>query len=299
MKNLMKLFMLMSLMMTLAACGKNSSGDGGSGSSTNTSGIGSTGTWYNNSGDNQGFGDPVAFKNYYTARSMAANISTNTVVYHVGPNYGGSYNNFQVDFNLNFAFCIGNENIFGNDDYCSYQQGNSANDLNDIVDNGKYKVVTAASSTTNSYDLATDANSGGFIFDQRTYNSNTSIYRKMLNMDNKPTRKVVVSRANASLSNRGNIPVDMVEYFFTDGTYEAYVLGSDLPMIANPLVILEGNYGTNGNSQYPQLNYNVRGELNNIGEASLASLFANTHGIYFYSNTNSYNIYNIGTLRKN
>lgn len=297
MKNLVRMFMVMGLIMSLASCGKNSSGGGSS--STNTSNVGVNGSWYTNSGDNQGFGDATAFKNYYQSKSMAENAVVNTVVYHVGPRYGGSYNNFEVDFSLNFAFCIGSENLFGNDNLCSYQQGNNSSDLGDIVDNGEYKVIRASSSTTNSFDLATGANSGGFIFDTRNYNSNSPIYRSMLNLDNKPTRKVVVSRAYANLSNRGNIPVDLVEYFFTDGTYEAYVLGSDIPMIANPLVILEGNYGTSGSNNYPQLNYQVKGELNNIGESSLASLTANTHGIAFYSNTNTYYVYEAGTLSKN
>lgn len=288
MKRFIQLLILATLVTMLASCGKQNSSGGSSSKKSNQT------DWYA-SGTNNGFGNYDDLKEYYTEKSLSDGLPNNTVIYHVGEIYGANYNNFEFDINFNFAFCIGSENLFGNDDACNSFGGNTTADLNDIVDDGEYKVVRNSTSTTVSFDLATGASNNIFTFaNNQTYNQTSPIFRKMLNLDNKPVNKVVVSKANAYMTNKGNIQADLVEYFFQDGSYEAYILSPNIPVIANPVAVFGGSYSVNGS-----VNVNIDGELNNVGQSVLTSVSTTIHRLTYNYTTADFDVVNFTTISKN
>jgi hypothetical protein len=288
MKRFIQLLMMATLVTAVASCGKqNSSGSSSSKSSNQTD-------WYA-SGTNNGFGNYDDLKEYYMDKSLSSDLPNNTVIYHVGEIYGANYSNVEFDFDFNFTFCIGDENLFGDDDDCNYYGGNSTADLQDIVDDGEYKVVRNSTSTTVSFDLATGASNNIFTFAAgQEYNQTSPIFRKMLNIDNKPVNKIVVSKANAFMTNKGNIQADLVEYFFQDGSYEAYILSPDIPVIANPIAVFGGSYSVNGS-----VNFDIDGELSNVGQSVLTSVSTTVHRLTYNYTTADFDVVNFTTISKN
>ena len=212
MKSLTKLFTMMTVLAVLVSCGKENSTGGGSSSSSS-----STSTTVSSSGQN--FSDYATMRNFYTTKSKADNLSTNTVIYHTGSLFGA--NSSAVDFNVNwgFAFCVGSENLFGDDSLCNNGYSNSSSQLERIIDEGEYKIVESKSAASVDYKIAVDVFNGGFEYEAKVFNNEDSIYRRMLNLDGKSVNKTYISAANVTMSNGSTLKADLVEYFFSDGSY--------------------------------------------------------------------------------
>jgi len=258
MRNLLKMMLMGTLVVGLSSCGGDSNSSGRSTSLTNFG-----------TSDGDTFTEFTALRNTYTSSSFSSGLTAETAVYHIGPLYGGSFNTTSSNFAA--TFCVGSNNIFGNDDRC---QGSISGDsqLNDIVDRGEYKVIRSATSSAVQYGLANGVSNGTFTFSESSFDRNDSIFRRMLNLDDVATRRVVVSDAFIQLSDRGQVNANLVEFFFEDGRYESYILSSALPLVANPVASYSGNYTVGGG-----VSFNLEGTLSFIGQASLTGVSAQPH----------------------
>jgi hypothetical protein len=275
MRKLSTLFLFILTMAMFTSCGKeNESGSRDpSSSGVSTSTISSGG---------QNFSSFSTLQTFYKNKSKAENLVANTVIYHTGPLFGASnQSNINVDFSL--VFCVGNKNMIGDDSLCNYSNS-SGSQLSDMVDNGEYKVVKTTSASSVNYEVATGVQNNVFVMADKVFDSSDSILKKMLNLDNKSTRKIVVSAANVVMSNNQQLKSDLVEYFYSDGSYQAHLLGSNIAVLANPIISIQGTYNEYGVSAQ------VIGELNNIGNTTVRNIQATMHKIRYQPNTNTYEV---------
>lgn len=281
MQNLFKMSLFMMSLVLVTSCGKeNSTGGGSSSTSISTSTVTDGG---------QNFASYDELRAFYDSRALNDNLAENTVIYHVGPLFGSSTQ--QVDTSFSAVLCFNGQNYFGDDSLCSNGYSNGSY-LSNMVNNGEYKTVSSATSSSVSYNIATGVQNNSFIFEPKTFDRTDSVYRKMLNIDNKATAKIVVGNANVVMSNGQALKSDLVEYFYSDGTYEAFVIGSNIAVLANPILSIKGSYGTNGVSA------DVIGELSNIGEITVRSLQATIHRLSYNAYTDTYTVYTQQSLNR-
>lgn len=278
MRNLVKILMLVAMIFVLAACGKeNESGSGSSGGS-------SSDDWYNQDQSGQNYGDYNKLKNYYNSKSLASGVSNNMVVYHLGQAFGGtSLGSSSSSFEFGFCF-----NFFGElkGDCDQYTGGTN---LYSIVEKGEYKVVKSASAGSLNIDVATSVSGNMFQFTNGSFNRNDTLFRDMLNLDNRAVAKVVITEAQVYLTSGKKIAADYVEYFYDDGSQDVdgYVLSSELPIIANPVAV------TN--------NYDLEGILSFAGNNTIKSVTVNIHDLQPYQGVENgqwveyYKVINRGT----
>lgn len=281
MRKLQTLLLSLTMITLLASCGAENESGNSSGNSVTTS------TTISGGGSN--FSSYSALKSYYMNKSFADNLTDNTVIYHIGSYFGAA----QATANFNFAFCFGNKNLFGDDSLCN-GYGNSGNELLQIVNNGEYKVVKDRTSTSVNYDVASGVSNGNFDFSAKLFDDQDSIYKDMLNLNNIPVRDVIITQANVSFSNGANINADHVEYFFSDGSYRSFVLGSNIALLSNPIAVSEGSYSSSGN--YANTNTTMIGKLNNIGELRVSNIQATVHRLMYDYNTNTYRAFPLRAL---
>lgn len=276
MRNLMRAMILGTLVMSFYGCGKTE--DSGSKKKS----ISAVGTVYQ---------DFNTLRSAFTNSAMNTGLTTNSVVYHIGPQYGGTFSS--SSFSASAVFCVFGENLFGNDDKCS-QSGSSTSQLNDVIDMGEYKVIKSSTTSSVSFDLATSVANNTFGFEAKTFNSSDSIFRKMLNLDEIATEKIVVTEAFIKMSSGGQVKANFVEYFFTDGTYEGYILSAALPIMANPVVSYKGNFSINGG-----VSFKMEGRLNNVGQNILTGVSAQSHRLEtdVYSGTYQIKVVNAFQIR--
>lgn len=266
MRKLFKLAFIIMLMAQVSSCGKKNSSGGGSSSST--SGItGTINNVYNGSGDS--FGDFNTLRNHYQNMNLSSGLSNNMVIYHTGTYFGAQ----SSSGSFNSSYCV--NLIFKQWGDCN--TGNS-NQIENILDRGEYKVVTSTTSNSPTFKKAvgvsTYNNVSDFAYSNAiSYTRDDGIYKEMLNLDGRSTRKIVVSPAKARLSNGQEINADLVEYFYNDGSIKRFILSPAVPLLANPIAVI-------GSSS-------VNGRLNNYGSISITSIEATLHGIQqnYYSNT--------------
>jgi len=220
MKNFGKLFMLSALALTLVSCGDSAGTPGPAAASTATTGI-----------STQTFTTIEPLRSFYKNRSNSSGLSNGMTVYHVGAEYGANYsNNFSFDFDFDFCF---------ND--CQSQQNNQ---LESIVNNGEYKVIKSVSGETVSYDEATGSDGNNFIFVNRTYSKQDSLFTEMLNLDGVTYSEVKVTAVTIRLSNNKTMQGNLIKYLSYGGyVNKAYVVSAELPNFANPVAILN-SYGS-------------------------------------------------------
>lgn len=272
MKKLFRVIALGAMVLALASCGKENESGGSSSSGSSTQ------DWYNQGGSGENFGDYSQLKSYYSSKALNSGVSNNMVVYHIGPEFGGD--NFGgVNFNLDFGFCF---NLFGElkGDCDQYNQGQ---DLGVIVDKGEYKVVRSSTSSSVNVDVATGSSNGVFNFVNASYTRNDALFREMLNMDNRPVAKVVVSQAQVYLTDGKKVNADYIEYFYNDGSQEVkgYIVSQELPIIANPLAVTD--------------NYDLTGVLSFSGSQTIRSVQVTIHDLQYDYMTNTYQVINIGS----
>lgn len=275
MKKLMQLTLLLAMASFISSCGKeNASGAGVTSAAAPVvpcTDINYNGVCDSDEGlENAVTGDYAGLKHSLETKEFSDGIANNTVVYHEGTFFGAPAQQQTLNFEFRAVLCIGSENLLGNDDYC---QGS---DLSDYYNNGEYKLVKSSDSEGNNYSLATGINSYGYINYQNNlrFDQNTEQYRKILNKDELALSKVVVSSANIQFNNEEKKGAELIEYFFSDGRYEAYLVSRDLPLIANPIAVLEGyssGYGTN---------FGLTGLLRNIGDKNIRAIEMTTHRLY-------------------
>ena len=263
MKRLFKLAFIALMMSQIASCGKENNSGGGSGSSN--SGITNDGVISGVFDNGNNLGDYSAVRSHYTSASFSNGLSTNMVIYHIGPYFGGQSSS---GFSTTVSGCLNLFVVsFGDCDNINSNVGQ----LESIVDRGEYKVVRSTSSSSVTYDVAVGTQSsnlgGDFVYQPDTFDSTDDAYRDMLNLDDISVRETVVSEARITLSNGETVNGEMVEYFYTNGNIRRFVLSSALPLMANPLLVIENN--------------SVTGRLNNVGETAVTRISADIHGIQF------------------
>ena len=281
MKKFRDLLLLGMMILALVSCGKEEQSSGGGGSS-GSSGSGSTsGVNYKNHSE---------LKKAFTSKSFTTGLSDKTVIYHVGPDFGGTnFNSIDIDFDFDFGFC---GNFFGKTygDCDSYS--NNGVDYDNLVEKGEYKRVIKRSKDKIEYDLATGAHASGTgaEFTRKSYTRGDSFYREMLNLDKKSVQKVVISKAevyvtNASTGKRSTIKADYVEYFFNDSerSLKGYVVSNQLPLFANPLAITTGR--------------NLSGALSNSGNTIINYIRVQMHDLQLNQLNYKYIQSNYGPIR--
>jgi hypothetical protein len=276
MRKLSTLFLFILTMAMFTSCGKENESGGGS----NTTGTVTTSATI---GTGQHFTDFTALQNFYKNKSKAENLAANTVIYHTGPLFvSGDQADVEVSFGL--VFCIGNENKLGDDSLCNFSNS-SGSQLLDRVNNGEHKIVKAISATSVDYDFAVGVENNDFVMADGVFDSSDKIFRRMLNLDNKPVKMVVVSAANVVMSNNSQLKANLVEYYYSDYTYEAHLLGSNIAVLANPIRSIMGSWGEQG------VIAQKIGSLHNISELTVRSVQGSIHRIERNVNTNTYTTY--------
>lgn len=263
MKNLMKLLLMLAMTFAIASCAKED--EGGSSKAVPAPPVVDptptvTDDFYSSSSAE--FGSFDKLKDYYMNKSFDTGSVDGQIVYHIGPEYGmqtsgGSFN---------FDFCI---NFFGSTIGDCDDVGNTTI-LQGIVDNGKYKVVTSANASGVSYNEADSVENDQFVFEPRNLDQTSESFSEMLNLDNQPVIKVLVSKADITLSDGSKVNGDLVEYFYSQGgpENEAFIISKDLPMLANPVAI----FNATGSAQ---------GALNNVGNKLIKSVSAMKHSVQY------------------
>ena len=236
MKHLTKAFVLMTVMATMVACGKNTSG-GSAGSSTSPV-------------SNQNLTTHAQIKSYYQNKSYADGVNSNTKIYRSGTYYGAP----SVQVSMNFSGCI--DLGFWSAGDCD-QSESLNNYLNDNIDNGDYFLVNSATANDINIDLAVNAVGGDYIYQSRDISKSDNDFRDMLALDD--DYFAVVSKATVQLGNR-SIKADYIEYFSKiNGQYIAsYVLSTDVPLVANPLYV---GVAGEGNGRLQSLNNEQLGAI--------------------------------------
>ena len=202
MRTFMRAMILGSMIIGLLSCGKPEEESKRSSNSipgTITNGVGTV------------YQDFNTLKSAFQNAGFNQGLQENMVVYHVGDMYGGSFSN--PGFSGSAVFCIFGENLFGNDDACS-GVGTTNTQLNNVIDQGEYKVVRSADSNSVSFGVATSVANGTFVFSDGIFDSSDEYYRDMLNLDNKEYHKVVVSEAILKMSTANIFKGNFIEYFF-------------------------------------------------------------------------------------
>ncbi len=255
MKNLTKLMSIGFLIISLVSCGKeNSSGGDSSTSTTTTTTVTTTGTNYS---------DYSSLLSAYESIDLSSGLYEDMVIYHVGSAYGGSSSS------ASFSFCL---SFFT---YTSSGCNNaSSDDLQSYVDRGEYKLVDSYSSSSVAFSKATDVDSYGFLFDSMEFDRADGYYIEMLNLDGRSLRTVVVSTATVTLEDGSSVNADYVEYFYSNGSVNGYVLSTAFPLLANPLAITK--------------NYFFKGALKISGSRAVKSISVTSHRVVFQAYTNSY-----------
>lgn len=276
MKNFRNLIVFGFLTLSLISCGNGNSSGGGGDSSTSSSSSNDV------SSDGNNYTSYDELKNAYTSMDLAAGLTDDMPVYHIGPAFGGTNFNSGFDFSLDFTFnhC---SIIFG--EVSGDCNGNGANsiDYQSIVDQGQYKIIRSRSSSSLDLDTADGVSNQGFTYTSGSYDRNDSLYREMLNLDDDSVAKVVISKATVRLDNGNTINADYVEYFYTNGELKGFVLSNALPLIANPIAITD--------------RHSVRGYLEFSGNKKISTIQVNIHDISFNIQTGKYESVTIDTIR--
>ncbi len=280
MKKFRDLLFLGMMALALVSCGKEEQSSGGGGSS-GSSGSGST------SGVN--YKNYEEFKKAFTSKSFMTGASDRMVIYHIGPDFGGTnFNSIDIDFEFDFGFC---GNFFGKT-YGDCDSYNSGTSFENVIDKGEYKVVIKRAKDRIDYDLAVGehASGSGATFSRKEFNRSDKFYKEMLNLDKKSVQKVVISKAevyttNASNGKKSTIKADYVEYFFNDAerTVKGYVVSNQLPVFANPLAITT--------------NRNLSGALSNSGNTIINYIRVQMHDLQLNQFNYKYIQSNYGPIR--
>lgn len=267
MKTIMKNVLMLALVMGLASCGKNSSGGGSSSSSTPvTNGGDSTSNVDSSQNQNpQSISTIESLRQAFANKSMSEGLSANMAVYHVGPTYAG----YSSGFNVEVSGCI-NLIFWSAGDCDGYSQ---ADYLQDIVDNGAFRIVKSSGQDDLTYEKAIGVSGGDFVVRQKSYSRSSDRYVKMLGLDQTSYSgygaKSIVSSANVRLSNGQQIEAYLVEHFSGYST-SRYVVSPKLPIFANPVAVLD-SYG------------NFTGALKSVGNTNVNYIQVNLHTINSYT----------------
>lgn len=287
MKNVMQLLLSLAMVFALASCAQKKEE---SSSSSAAPVVAPIDDFYANA--TEGFGDYNALRSYFVNKGFDNGLAVGNVVYHVGPYYTG--NNVNSGGSFNVGFCI---NFFGSTiGDCDNLNTNDAI-LQNILSNGHYKVVSSASGTGVSYDLATGIDNGNFVYEPRTFDDYTEVYRKMLNLDDTPMMRVLVSQAEIIIRNGANtqqtttLRGDLIEYFVNQNTVYRYVVSQDLPKMANPIAIFEQQ--TVGMNTYA---INPVGALNNFNSQLIVAVRATAHMLQTNFPTNETTVTELGSI---
>lgn len=279
MKNVINFMLMMAAVFAFTACGKKDEGGSAAPAAPPVTTQPPVTTDFYGS-EQEEFGNFENLKTYYLNKNFDEGMSDNLVVYHVGPKYGMQTNGGS----FNIGFCIV---FFGQTIGDCEGMGNNTAILENIVNNGEYKVTTSYNATGVSYNLAVGVEDDQFVFEPRNFDQSSESFNEMLNLDNQAVVKVVVTRATIQLTDNSQISGDLVEYFYgTIGNItgvERFVLSKDLPLLANPIAVFNA-YGQ------PQ------GALNNVGNRMIRSVSAMAHNVQVNPFTLETTIVNAGMI---
>lgn len=276
MKKIGKKLLILGLLSTLmVSCGgKNSSGGSGSAGS-NADHIQDNGDWNSESQGNspsQGMVDISVVQREFNQKSFTDGLSNGAFIYHIGPYYSANNNSNQRNFGFKISGClrlffrqIGNCNGANGLGHQAY--------LESILQRGKLKVITGTSSENVSYKTAQSAGAYDFIYDAGNVISRSSnIYREMLggSAHTSYNSKVIASYAYVELENGQRVKAYHIE-IFTAFAVKRYVVSPQLPIVANPIAILDDS-GT------------FLGALKSVGDVKIRRIQVQGHKIGYGSN---------------
>jgi hypothetical protein len=266
MKTLMNRILLLAMVMTLAAaCGKNSSGGGGS-SQTNpsTNWNGWDNNQYNNNGQQQQY-NIEQIRSQFAAKSLSDGLQNGLAVYHVGPHYSSSYyggGNFNFQFQVSGCINL----IFVQVGDCGSTGYSNQQYMENIVDMGEFKIVQSSTSTQVNYEEAIGVSNEQFLVTQKTFTRNSSRYTDMLGTNGGVIGggfQSLVTAAYVRLTNGQQIEAYLIEHFNGYNTTR-YVVSPSLPVLANPIAVLDG-YGQ------------FQGALKSVGNTNINMIQVNLH----------------------
>lgn len=186
----------------------------------------------------------------FTQKSFADGAPANSKFYHLGSFFGGGSGS---GININFNWCWSD---------CQSQQ--IVNAMEDRIQYGRQIKVTSTSNDSVSYGVATavDENNGTpqFVYGSTgSMSRNSGFYKEMLGLDISESSLfggkaggIKVMPATITLKNGTSVPGQMVEFFIgTNSNYgcnvsdvKRYVLSTNLPIVANPIVAIENGQAT-------------------------------------------------------
>lgn len=287
------------------SCGKDGNQSGTSSSSTG----GISGLPGNTVTQSQAYSSIEQVRSAFAQKSLSDGLSTTSSIYHVGPYFNNSYGSSSGGIDFQADFCI---NLFGwsagnCDDYGSYGQ-NIENMLLDQLDNGVYKKVVSATSTSVSYQKPTEVvqdNYGGWSYgytnaQTESFQRSSDLYRKMLGLDI-PAQNILdskVSAATITMSDGQQVVGQVVELFIGSSfngnsnvsEVRRYVVSTNLPLLANPVAVVGNIY-----QSYSGYTASVSGYLAYLGNTTSSGAVKAVQSIKI--NKLHYPQYNFGSFQ--
>ncbi|MCT4643153.1 MAG: hypothetical protein N4A33_12755 [Bacteriovoracaceae bacterium] len=197
----------------------------------------------------QNYGTIESLREAFSKKSLTEGLGLQAEVYHVGSAFGaqGGFLNF------NFNFCFSSSQ-------CTHQN------MMDIVESGELKVVTSLDHANSiSIKEAVGVNNGQYIYSNGNFDRNDSLYQQMLGY-NLSGAQTTFRSATIRLSNGQTIQGQYVEFYISTGLLsgqrKGYVLSTNLPVLANPILVKEGGLFVN----------QITGQLKRVGNITIQSV---------------------------
>jgi hypothetical protein len=195
----------------------------------------------------------------FNAKSLESGVTEGTYIYHTGSSFGGS-SNYGVSGGISVSGCF--FGLFGD---CSNSGSNSNqnSELQNYLNNGRMLKIGQLdqNSSTLSVLEAIGVSNNNFTYNSSSYSRTNSMYLKMLGLDDVYDETKVnaatieVRDNNNSITSVNGIVVEHIKRSYVGiSSIKRYVLTTNLPVIANPIAILDGNY-----------NIEVSGLLKSVG----------------------------------
>lgn len=245
-----KLIIALLSMTILSSCGKTDIGDAQRAVTNYVTANGETivGSSSNN------FTTIEQVRSAFNAKSLETGVAEGMYIYHIGSSYGASSGS-GISGGISISGCF--FGLFGDCDENSNSNQNSQ--LQNYLSNGRMQQVGEVNLGSSSLNMkrATGVSNNNFTYTNQVYSRSSSDYTQMLGL-NSNYSETRVFPASVELSSGTVIDAVIVEHisktYLTINSIKRYVLSTNIPVVANPIAILEGTS-----------NIQVTGVLKSIG----------------------------------
>lgn len=247
-----KLTIALLSMAILSSCGKTDVGSAGNAVTNYVTANGETivGSSTNN------FTTIEQVRAAFNAKSLEAGVAENMYIYHLGSSYGASSGS-GISGGISISGCF--FGLFGD---CENNTSNQSFQLQSYLENGRMQQIGQVNLGSSSLNIkkATGVANSDFTYTNQVYTRSSTEYTNMLGL-NSIASETRVFPATVELSSGSIIDAVVVEHinktYLTINSIKRYVLSTNLPVVANPIAIIDG-----------KSNIKVTGVLKSVGNTN-------------------------------